>query len=526
VFGKLAALAALLSLLVVPLARAATTDTATAEAEPGPYFVGSPITFTSTTPCTTNCRLRWKYLSGTRLGEQMGEGVSVQRAFSTPGLKTVELQLTELCVGTSRLICDSIAYVSVDVEAVPLPIDLTPPTITAAGLEAEATGPDTVVSYSFGATDPDDLVVAQSCTPASGDAFPLGSTPIDCTAVDSNGNVGQASFTVVVSDTTGPTVSAPVGLAAEATSPDGAVVNFDVSATDLVDGAVPAVCSTPSGSTFPLGSTAVTCTASDARGNTGFARFEVVVKDATAPVLTLPDTITTEATSSAGADVTYTATATDLVDGARDTSCSPASGATFAVGSTTVTCTATDASGNAGSGTFLVNVVDTTAPTLTVPGPVVVANATSPLGATVSYNATATDSVAGDVAPTCSAASGSVFAIGGTTVTCTATDSLGNTSAAQTFTVEVKGAVEQLSDQLQVVTSWRIPGHLVEIRTKGPLWSLTQAKPKVNLACQLIRDFESQLGGTLGQTLTATQREWVLDQLTRIYAVIGCVTPA
>jgi len=274
------------------------------------------------------------------------------------------------------------------------------------------------------------------------------------------------------------------------------------------------------------GTTTVTCTASDARGNTGFARFEVVVKDATAPVLTLPDTITTEATSSAGADVTYTATATDLVDGARDTSCSPASGATFAVGSTTVTCTATDASGNAGSGTFLVNVVDTTAPTLTVPGPVVVANATSPLGAAVSYTATATDSVAGDVAPTCSAASGSVFAIGGTTVTCTATDSHGNTSAAQTFTVEVKGAVEQLSDQLQVVTSWKIPGHLVEIRTKGPLWSLTQAKPKVNLACQLIRDFESQLGGTLGQTLTATQREWVLDQLTRIYAVIGCVTPA
>ena len=51
-FGKLAALAALLTLLVVPLARAATTDTATAEAAPGPYFVGSPITFTSTTPST------------------------------------------------------------------------------------------------------------------------------------------------------------------------------------------------------------------------------------------------------------------------------------------------------------------------------------------------------------------------------------------------------------------------------------------------------------------------------------------
>jgi hypothetical protein len=524
VFGKLAALAALLTLLVAPVARAATTDNATAVAEPGPYLVGSPITFTSTTPCTVACRLIWKYLSGTRLGVQMGEGVSVQRTFSTPGLKTVQLDMSERCVGTSRLTCDSFAHVSVNVEAVPLPIDLTPPTITAAGLEAEATGPSTTVAYSFGASDLDDLVVSTSCTPAPGQEFPLGATPIDCTAVDSNGNVGTASFTVVVSDTTGPAVSAPVGLAAEATSPDGAVVNFDVSATDLVDGAVPTVCSTPSGSTFPLGSTTVTCAASDSRGNSGFARFEVVVKDATGPALTLPGTITAEATSGAGADVMYTATATDLVDGAVGTSCSPASGATFAVGSTTVTCTATDTRGNTASGSFVVDVVDTTAPTLTVPE-LVVANATSPRGGAVTFAATATDSVGGEVTPTCSAAPGSEFAIGGTTVTCTATDSKGNTSAAQTFTVEVKGAVEQLTDQLQVVTSWKIRGHLVEIRTKGPLWSLTQAKPKVNLACQLIRDFESQLNGTLGQTVTATQRDWLLGQLGRIHDVIGCVDP-
>jgi hypothetical protein len=194
------------------------------------------------------------------------------------------------------------------------------------------------------------------------------------------------------------------------------------------------------------------------------------------------------------------------------------------VGSTTVTCTATDTRGNTGSGSFVVDVVDTTAPTLTVPE-LVVANATSPRGGAVTFAATATDSVGGEVTPTCSAAPGSEFAIGGTTVTCTATDAKGNTSAAQTFTVEVKGAVEQLTDQLQVVTSWKIRGHLVEIRTKGPLWSLTQAKPKVNLACQLIRDFESQLNGTLGQTVTATQRDWLLGQLGRIHDVIGCVDP-
>src|SRR5438067_2843654 len=316
VYGKLAAIAAVLTLLVAPVARAATTDTATAEASAGPYLVGSPVTYTSTTPCTVACRLTWTFLNGTRLGDKLGEGVSVVTAFATPGLKTVELRLTELCVGTSRLVCDSIDTVTVNVEAVPVVLDATAPTITASGLAAEATGANTVVSYAFIATDPDDAVAGSSCSPAPGEAFPVGSTQVDCTAVDSNGNVGTASFAVVVRDTTGPAVTAPTALAAEATSADGAVVSYDSSASDLVDGAVPTSCSTPSGSTFPLGVTTVTCSATDAHGNSGSARFEVAVVDSTPPTLALPGTITAEATSADGAAVDYTASAKDIVDGA------------------------------------------------------------------------------------------------------------------------------------------------------------------------------------------------------------------
>jgi hypothetical protein len=51
--------------------------------------------------------------------------------------------------------------------------------------------------------------------------FPVGSTPIDCTAVDSNGNVGTASFNVVVNDTTAPELTAPAAASAEAASPAG-----------------------------------------------------------------------------------------------------------------------------------------------------------------------------------------------------------------------------------------------------------------------------------------------------------------
>src|SRR5262249_47082195 len=78
--------------------------------------------------------------------------------------------------------------------------------------------------------------------------------------------------------------------------------------------------------------------------------------DLIAPVLHLPDPITVDATSPAGAIVAYTATATDNEDPDPSLSCVPASGSTFPIGDTTVNCTATDVSGNATSGSFTVHV--------------------------------------------------------------------------------------------------------------------------------------------------------------------------
>jgi hypothetical protein len=151
----------------------------------------------------------------------------------------------------------------------------------------------------------------------------------------------------------------------EATGPSGAAATFTVSATDLVDGAVTPSCSSTSGSTFPLGITTVICTAIDSHSNGSSGSFTITVRDTTPPALHLPANITAEATSAAGATVTYAATATDIVDGNVTPSCAPASGSTFALGTTTVTCTATDAHLNTSTGTFTVTVRDTTPPTIT-----------------------------------------------------------------------------------------------------------------------------------------------------------------
>lgn len=81
-------------------------------------------------------------------------------------------------------------------------------------------------------------------------------------------------------------------------------------------------------------------------------------RDTTTPVVTVPASRQVTAQGPFGAVVTFTATATDDIDGALPASCTPASGALFAYGPTIVTCTATDAAGNTGLASFTVTVGD------------------------------------------------------------------------------------------------------------------------------------------------------------------------
>jgi hypothetical protein len=156
--------------------------------------------------------------------------------------------------------------------------------------------------------------------------------------------------------------------------------------------------------------------------------FQVNVVGNTPPTIHLPGDLSAEATSPAGAAVSWTATASDAEDAVPPTpTCSPASGSTFPLGITTVHCSVSDGGGLPDSGQFLVSVQDTTSPSLVgMPGDQALTTS-DPTGTTLTYTApTATDTADANPSVGCTQASGSRIPVGTTTVTCTARDGTGN----------------------------------------------------------------------------------------------------
>jgi len=207
--------------------------------------------------------------------------------------------------------------------------------------------------------DPSPTII---CDADPSDFYPLGGTLVTCTAQDASNNSNQQSFTITVVDTTPPvvTLNGDPAPTIEAVI-DAPYVDPGASATDAVEGPVTVVVGGDTVDANTPGVYTITYDASDSVPNAATqVTRTVTVQDTTAPVVTPPVSITEEATGSAGATVNYTpATATDDVGVTIGPTCTPASGSTFAIGDTIVTCTAEDAAGNIGSATFTITVQDT-----------------------------------------------------------------------------------------------------------------------------------------------------------------------
>ena len=132
------------------------------------------------------------------------------------------------------------------------------------------------VNYNVSGQDKEDGAITPACSYPSGYVFPIGTTTVSCTVDDSNNNSISGSFTVTIRDTTPPNIPAfqPTEGVRDET---GVQVFFTVTASDLVDGDVPASCNYPSGYKFPIGVTLLTCTADDSKGNHASRSLQITV---------------------------------------------------------------------------------------------------------------------------------------------------------------------------------------------------------------------------------------------------------
>lgn len=207
-------------------------------------------------------------------------------------------------------------------------------------------------------------------------SFPIGRTAVTCITGGSETPVEKVFYVEIV-DTKAPTFTGvPAPRTVEATSSAGATVTYAVpTASDLVDGSRPVGCTPPSGSTFPIGLTAVVCSSVDTRGNRGTAEFTITVRDTTPPSLNVPGPLTLTASSSDGVPATdvriqaflNAAWAVDAVDPMP--SVRAAAPLVFPVGTTDVVFAASDRFGNTTSGVVKVTVSGFVAPPAPPPPP-------------------------------------------------------------------------------------------------------------------------------------------------------------
>jgi hypothetical protein len=91
----------------------------------------------------------------------------------------------------------------------------------------------------------------------------------------------SGSFTVTVNNNP-PTFTPPLNITTPATSSLGAPVFFTANGNDVEDLVIPAVCTSASGSTFPIGTTTVNCSVTDSKLEVARGAFTVTVTSVTA----------------------------------------------------------------------------------------------------------------------------------------------------------------------------------------------------------------------------------------------------
>ncbi len=447
---------------------------------------------------------------GTFILEQLAPNAPGTMVFGFNGTRNVVIRATDACgnVSTTTFV--------VELKDLTAPVALCKPYTVI--LNANGTGSIVLANINNGSYD--------NCTPTSQLVFGISQTNFTCANVGTNNviltitdlcnNVSTCTAVVTVIDNTAPVISCfgdtTINKDANCTytMPD---LTFRVNKADACGFNTNSVTqSIPVGSIFGASVTSipVTLTVTDKNGNSSTCTFTINFADVTPPVISgCPQNITVF-TGLGNALCSQTATWTPpTATDACIHCCSTqpitgnfAPGATFPVGVTTVTYTATDVSGNTSTCSFTVTVIDNTRPLIAnCPANI---SLTTGAGSTICGRAgtwtepTATDNctASANLVRTRSHAPGFVFPVGVTTVTYTFADAAGNVSLPCSFTVTVT------DNTVPVFTS--CPSNIVNppINTAGCVASVVTPNPTFTDNCGVTKLTWALTGATTGVSPT------------------------
>jgi len=288
---------------------------------------------------------------------------------------------------------------------------------------------DAVVTWEPPVIDENCDLTITSSSHESGDVFPAGTTIVTYVAIDAGGTETTCSFVITIAYETNPTLICPENIEVETAAGECATVATWDAPTLSNDCTLSTVLSDyASGDEFPLGTTTVTLTATDPGGNVFECTFDVTVIGANRSAgLICPEDITTTVTpGQCNAAVTWEPPSPDENCGITLTGSNFEPGDLFPIGTTTVTYTAEDESGNTFDCSFDITVTYLETPSLICPQDITVdaieGTCTSPItwAPPIFSSNCGLTTLVGNYEP------GSEFPIGTTTVTYVGTDAAGN----------------------------------------------------------------------------------------------------
>ncbi|WP_020477117.1 HYR domain-containing protein [Flavobacterium sp. ACAM 123] len=275
---------------------------------------------------------------------------------SNVGLNTVTLTVTDINGNAST----ATAVVTVEDKVAPVAIGQN----VTVQLDATGNGSTTPALVNNGSSDACGIA-SLTLDKRTFNCSNVGPNTVTLTVTDLNGNISTAIQIVTVTDNINPTITAPAATTGTTNVPCTST-NVVLGTPVTADNCSVASVTNNAPSAFPLGTTTVTWTVIDGSGNFATATQSVVVTDNINPTITAP------AATTGTTNVACTSTNVVLGTPVTGDNCSVASTTndaptTFPLGTTTVTWTVTDGSGNFATATQSVVVTDNINPTITAP---------------------------------------------------------------------------------------------------------------------------------------------------------------